>query len=250
MDAHHFDALSRALSTGGSRRRILGMLAAAPVAGGLATVIAPRDSGAKKKRRRNKRKKPKPACSPDSAAQTCAGKCGSVTNNCGQRVDCGSCVCSPSCPVCQVCDGSRGLCVPNAAVRGLWCGEHGEPGQVCQINGACRCDATSCPAGKLCLGQQCVDPQGTCPTSADTCDVTVTCNGNEQCYCRISTEGDTRCGGGALAGGGIETCGECTSTAECATLYPAVPGAFCLRGGTGCCDGTAPAGACVAPCST
>ncbi|MCA9877299.1 MAG: hypothetical protein KC442_05945 [Thermomicrobiales bacterium] len=34
------------------------------------------------------------ACTPDSKAKTCAGKCGSVANNCGMQVECGVCGCT------------------------------------------------------------------------------------------------------------------------------------------------------------
>jgi sugar lactone lactonase YvrE len=78
------------LLTGGlsallSRRSLGGAAAAALTTLGLAAT-----TDAKKKK---KKKKKKPAsCTPRSEAQTCAGgKCGSVSNNCGQQVDCGAC---------------------------------------------------------------------------------------------------------------------------------------------------------------
>jgi hypothetical protein len=103
----------------------------------------------------------------------------------------------------------------------------------------------SCPAGQLCADHQCVTGQGSCAAGDNFCqDVTKNCNG--ACRCRISTEGDTRCSG--IAPGGGNTCGECTQSSDCALLYPAIPGVFCMQGGTGCCAATAPAGLCHAPC--
>jgi hypothetical protein len=108
-------------------------------------------------------------------------------------------------------------------------------------------DCGQCATGQLCAGQTCVAGQGTCAAGDDFCSNTSkTCNGRQDCGCRITTEGDTRCGGNAATG----TCGECSSSAQCATMYPNVLGVFCLKGGTGCCNSTAPNGLCAAPCPT
>ena len=105
MDARHVDALSRALASARTRRGVFGVLAALTAAGGW---LASRDEAeAGKRKRRNarsahrdrapnsekKKKRKKKKCRPESAAQTCAGRCGQVSNNCGQPVACGSCAC-------------------------------------------------------------------------------------------------------------------------------------------------------------
>jgi hypothetical protein len=279
VDPRHFDALSRALSGANSRRHLLTLLASLPVMGGLFGALEPEDANARRRGRRRKRqhqhgkgrrrrKNKKKQCTPESTAQTCAGKCGNVTNNCNKPVDCGSCACTPSCDACFVCQdqgtNAPGVCVIDPTQAGDACGD---PGQVCQSDGSCvcvpNCDGKcggaadgcggtctgTCATGLICIGQACVNPQGTCPTGADQCARTGnSCNGRSDCFCRITTEGDTRCGGNAIAGGGLNTCGECGSTADCLTKYPGIPGAFCLAGGTGCCNSTARAGNCVAPC--
>lgn len=81
------------------------MLAAAA---GLAGTVA---LEAKKKKKRKKK------CKPEPAATTCAGQCGSITNNCKKVVDCGVCVCTPPCGACFACDASRRSCVPAASYR-------------------------------------------------------------------------------------------------------------------------------------
>jgi hypothetical protein len=71
---------------------------------------------------KKKKKKKKKKCTPDSTATTCAGKCGSVTNNCNQAVDCGPCAgCDPACGTCcnDVCCSQAGaIC---AADTGACC---------------------------------------------------------------------------------------------------------------------------------
>lgn len=132
MDARHFDDLARRLTVQTSRRHVL---AAVPVVGGILALLDPEGAdglGRRKRRarrhrrrekqrqrgqdRRNHKKRGKrqdpqptpPACTPDATAQTCAGKCGTVTNNCQQGVDCGSCVCDPPCGICLTCDAGTG----------------------------------------------------------------------------------------------------------------------------------------------
>jgi hypothetical protein len=111
MDAHHFDALTRALSGASPRRRLLGALVAAPVLGGLLAVLDPEDTEGKKRRRRRKdrhkqrkrkaqgkrrRRQKRWGCKPKGRAKVCANTCGVVTNRqtCGKPVDCGPCPCT------------------------------------------------------------------------------------------------------------------------------------------------------------
>lgn len=122
MDAPQFDALSKTLSTGETRRKVLGALAAAPALGGLVALFARDEAEARKRRagrkhdghgvdaekKRKKKKKKKKKCQPEPAATTCAGKCGTVTNNCKQSVSCTPCACKPSCA--GKCDGGRDGC--------------------------------------------------------------------------------------------------------------------------------------------
>ncbi|MFT4038624.1 MAG: hypothetical protein QM692_10625 [Thermomicrobiales bacterium] len=81
--------LVEALATFRNRR------AATALLGGMLAfpLLAMTESDARKKKKKKRKKK----CKANSAAQTCAGVCGSVTNNCNQAVDCGACA-----PPCQV----------------------------------------------------------------------------------------------------------------------------------------------------
>jgi hypothetical protein len=143
-------------------------------------------------------------CVPESAAQTCDGKCGTVANTCGVEVDCGPCRCDPACAVCQICDEQTGQCVEDPAQAGTCCdGTAGVcsggvctlcdtyPNSVCDpATGACECTATC--TGKACgaddgCGGICVP--GTCPQD-HTCQPDGTClqNLNEfQCLCGDDT---------------------------------------------------------------
>jgi hypothetical protein len=99
MDARHFDVVVRALSMSGSRRRLAALFMTVPVAGGLRDLLAPAQTAAKRHKKKKKKPTPTPtpACKPDPVAQICAGRCGVVSNNCQQLVDCGSCICDVRC---------------------------------------------------------------------------------------------------------------------------------------------------------
>ncbi|MCA9877298.1 MAG: hypothetical protein KC442_05940, partial [Thermomicrobiales bacterium] len=127
MDASQFDHLSKALARLTGRRPLAQALATLPLIG--ASGLLAGETAARRKRRggaqaekkkakkksfcldgqtiRAKKKKAKKLrkrgvtpgkcqdCIPDTKAQTCAGKCGSVVNNCQQTVNCGVCGCLP-----------------------------------------------------------------------------------------------------------------------------------------------------------
>lgn len=253
MDARHFDALARVLSVTGSRRRVLALIATVPLLGGVFGVLGADEvegQGRRKRRkkahkhgrgRRRKNSHKKSKCTPDSVATTCAGQCGGVQNNCQQAVDCGSCVCDPPCGICQTCDAQTGQCVPDPQQQGDACGGLG---QVCQADGACSCDDTSCPVCRSCSRSgECTNP---C-SSAGCCDGVT---------CQPGTENDA-CGNGGI------TCVVCTGQEEClddgnnayvCTCVPDCAGKACGDdgcGGTcGTCSGALPAcsaGQCTCP---
>lgn len=146
MDASRFDRFSRSLAAGCSRRGVLSLLTALPIAGA-ALAWRNEETVARRKKKKGKNKKqPPPSCLPASDAETCAGTCGTVTNNCGTAVDCGSCACTPHCPACQVCNEATRKCQPNAAHVDLACGD----GQICQNNGTCACRGESCGICRRC----------------------------------------------------------------------------------------------------
>lgn len=158
METRHFDCLARALSEAGPRRSLLGLLAGLPVLGVLVALLAPEELDARRRGRRRKkahkhgrgrrRKHQKnKKCQAQSTAETCAGKCGPVTNNCQQTVDCGSCTCAQPCGACLVCDEATRTCVADPSKNGATCSGNGTATSVC-CNGAC------------CAG--CCGPDGSC----------------------------------------------------------------------------------------
>ena len=228
MDSLRFDALARALSAPDSRRRVLGLLTAVPVVGGLLGLLSleeteaggrrkrrktrnKRRSGSDKKHRKGKHHKKKP-CTPDAVTQTCAGKCGSVQNNCQQYVNCGSCDCDPACEPCFLCQGAAGApgtCIPQ------------ETGTPCG-------DATICESGTL-LPQGSCNGSGTCePGTPVPCVPYTQCAGNA---CATSCSTDTDCVAGSF----------CNGERQCVGDLP--NGESCTHGGQ-CTSGFCPDGVC------
>lgn len=141
MDGKTIDRLSQALGGAGSRRGLLGLLAALPLGGAVTRLQSEATEAAKRHKRHKKHKRHhKHKCHPEPIDQLCARKCGPVTNRCGDQVDCGACSCATGCNQCQTCDSATGLCVPNGSVVGQVCGT----GQSCRADGRCSCDASSC----------------------------------------------------------------------------------------------------------
>jgi hypothetical protein len=136
MDARRFDVLTRTLSSPDTRRRVLGVLASAPLLGGLVTFLDQDEAEGRKRRERRKdrhrrrkgkadSKRRKRRCKPKRKAKVCAGRCGVVKNRktCGKRIDCGPCDCDPPCGECFTCQGNGdapGTCVPRT---GAPCGQ-------------------------------------------------------------------------------------------------------------------------------
>lgn len=266
MDARHFDALARALTDAGSRRSLLGLLAAIPILGGLFAFFDA-ENGADAKGRRQRRKKRhkhgkgrrhtgkrkgNKTCKPQPKEKTCAGKCGSVPNNCKQAVDCGPCTCDPPCGACERCAGTtcepcapccNDICCPDAnaichASSGACCvpdakaatcdGKCGPVVNTCGVTvacGSCVCDPV-CPTCQICdeaTGACDADPEqdGDPCGPAQSCDQGTTaprgsCNASGTCVAAdpVSCDPYALCDGNVCA----TTCGD---DDDC------VPGAFC-----------------------
>jgi hypothetical protein len=136
--------------------------------------------------------------------------------------------------------------------------------------GACN---NACAAGETCCDGQCVDlqtdvtncgscgracdenmecvvgvcrfPPGTCLHGLAACVTagTLTCGESFDCRCYQSTEGEIICGDVADV---HRPCGECASSADCASYGP---GAFCIETGTHFCGcGTSTQNYCGLPC--
>jgi hypothetical protein len=278
MDGPAFDELAKALRSASTRRQAAGGLLGL----GLAALIGHGLTDAKARRRGKHQRH----SAHGSRAQGSGGKC-TPNNKCAQfcatvfgadtaaadqcasdGVKCQGLCASQACQTNGTPDKTKVCCVKANGVCSDYAsaaccsgndscggGNPGTPGVCgCTPNCAGKCGGAdngcggtcdTCGTGQLCVGQTCVAGQGTCAAGADYCASTSkTCNGRQDCGCRITTEGDTRCGGNGAGG----SCGECSSSAQCATMYPNVLGVFCLKGGPHCCSGTAPNGVCVAPC--
>ena len=160
MDDTTFDDLARRFEFLTSRRATLGALFGA---GLLSALGGPAPDGLAKRKKKNGKKK---KCKAKSLADTCAGTCGNVKNNCKKIVDCGDC------PICQRCDA--GTCEPDPAQLDDDCGS---AGQVCQANGSCACDATSCGVGKGCFNGGCAS----CGANGAQCCPGNTCDNGNVC---------------------------------------------------------------------
>jgi hypothetical protein len=100
MDVFCLERLRKALSRQPSRRGLLRTLAGVATATPLISTLSLDDANARKKRRKKKKR-----CKAKPLATTCAGRCGTVKNNCKKSVQC-------TCPEGQCCDGSNcGACL-------------------------------------------------------------------------------------------------------------------------------------------
>ena len=236
-----FDRLVRSVASLTSRRGLLGLAASLPVAGAGLAFLDPDEAEAgkrhknrkdrhrnqqhnrldaekKKKKKKKKKPQPPPTCTPNAKATTCAGKCGSVTNNCGQAVDCGSCACQPACDDCFTCDESTRTCKVDPGQEGKACGS---TGQVCQQGGTCACDATSCPDCQTCgTDGICAGCAGCCDagTCVETCPSCTTCSGGQCVSCPGCCDGSGACQDGttnAVCGAAGATCAVCSGQNAC-----------------------------------
>lgn len=171
MDPTRFDRLSRALATHSQRRRVLGLLAALPLAGALGGLLGPEGAdgqgsgagvggggGRRHRRRRHTR---------DHGDDKCNKKCG-------------------PCKRCK-----DGTCTKK------------QDGTVCQGDGTCtngRCTKPSCTDGIQNQGESDIDCGGPCPR----CDNGRTCASRDDCATAFCKDGtcqncpvDESCGEGS-----------------------------------------------------
>ena len=272
METEQFDGLARTLAGVNSRRTVLGLAAALPMIGGLFAHVDLEQAEARGRRKRagsrhhedrqrdvsaaKKRKKRKKKCKPQPTATTCAGKCGQVTNNCKQVVNCGPCSCDPSCATCcqGVCCGganarchaqSGACCVPESTVKTC----AGECGQVINNCGvSVKCDPCPCPGGcgehGTCLvaAGACVCDPGyqTCSTKA--CATSLLTDPDNCGFCGSVCDSGTCQGGKCVCPGAEVQCGDhCTNLANdpqnCGNCGKVCDSGVCQNGQCGCSSG-------------
>ena len=218
MDPRRFDTLAKSLSGTNTRRRLMGLVAALPLAGALGGLLGEegvdgQGSGAgvgggggrrrrrrgrhhpgqDKKNRKGKRRHRRNGCTPTTCAAE--GKtCGSIADGCGTTLDCGACTGTETCGG----GGTANVCGCTRQCSGNICGANDACGGICQTG--------TCDGGKTCQGGTCA-----CPTTA--------CTGGKQrdpltCQC-VCPNGTTDCSGTCYANGAL--CGGC---AICPTFSP------------------------------
>ena len=153
MDAARFDVLLRFLAVGASRRGLLagltsGVLAVLPLA------LSAENAEAKKRRKR-KGKRKKKSCLPEPPTATCAGRCGTWTNNCGQPVACPSCT------------------------GGQQCLSNGSCATACVAHSDCPSHCAGCSLPTTEGGSHCLAPVSLCPSQ--TCTSTAQCPPDTRC---------------------------------------------------------------------
>jgi hypothetical protein len=151
MDGHRFDGLTRALTSGLSRRQTLTVLGAALSGSGLRAALPEvADALTRKQRRRCKRSGGTVCSAGTKASQCCASKNGS--DGPGTCVH-GACSCDPTSTYAD----TNGCPFDANGSPGERCGCHAHNGGgVCaDRNGACsetQCDSDGdCPAGSVCF---------------------------------------------------------------------------------------------------
>ena len=179
-------------------------------------------------------------CTPEATATTCAaGKCGLVTNNCGQEIDCGSCP-----PViCQ-----DGACLADNTCRYLD-SMNGVPGTLCEAAGELCCGGACCTSPQVCFdGNQdgdpeCCTPLASCLANAcglvdDGCGGVIDCHQCPAVICQDAACTSNTCGytlstdslAGPLCDGTNEFCCHgncCTSPQVCFSAACCTPGGTC-----------------------
>lgn len=227
MDGSTFDKLTRVVSTAGSRRYVLGLLASLGLGGVLSTLDGD-DAAAKRKRnhhpgkrkeKRQRRRKSRGNGGKGGNGVTPSPQCAATGSDCAQDSDC----CTNNCfnltcaEKAHTCGGGSNpqQCVPPAKGCGgntccygaVACSGNCCSGAANQCNPQGECCAPNC-AGKQCGADGCGagGTCGTCP-SGSTCDEdTGQCHSTCVPQCQGKTCGPDGCGG---------VCGTCNADSVC-----------------------------------
>lgn len=273
MDDRRFDALTRLLGKGGSRRRILGSLLGIGGAVALGGLTSPAKTDAA-------RRPTSPPTPPGCPGQQVLDGSDCVCPN-------GLSTCGPDCCTPNGSGAEQSVCCDNACCFGTCYGEElccPYPRQWCDATGECCPDGTLCCAGIGCRAECACVPStcevGQCGEVSDSCDGTLNCGdcdpgfvcSNGQCVDDFNTcredenaclESGSHCGSGScscyprLEGGTVcvdyfdddsDDCGWCGGDSECRILMGNFD-AVCLAVSSNCenCQGR---GACALLCGT
>ncbi|HEU5431595.1 MAG TPA: hypothetical protein VFU81_08030 [Thermomicrobiales bacterium] len=226
MDGETIDSLARRLARGVGRRRV-----AIGIVGALTGALVGSNAAAACKHVGKKCDKSNDCCKGAKCAHhKCACKDG--------RTDCdGKCFdLETDAKHCAKCDNA---CAADRTCCSGTCVRLATNDRNCGVCGA------ACPPTQECVAGVCVTPPGGCAPGADTCTQggnVIRC-GVGNCGCSQTTEGTTVCGNLDTPG----HCGECKTSADCASLGP---GAFCVASGLpgSTCCGPDAENACRLPC--
>jgi hypothetical protein len=282
MDGFHFDALTRTLTSAGSRRRALTGLLGGTV--GLFAAWADEAAAKNCKKIRNKKKRKRCLARARGCVSTCAGK------------RCGDDGCAGSCGACgggRICDGGQCICpggltdcgdvCRNTQTNEAHCGGCGNPCDVAETccSGSCVTTQTDemhcgecgngCDRSETCCSGRCVNtqsnddhcgacdndctgntvcqtgacfPRSICPVNADLCPgPNIVCNSSGSPACECVTSTEDT----TFCATAVSFC--VTLTTTCTTSGDCGSGEACVDV-SGCCGDPLPEGTktCMSPC--
>jgi hypothetical protein len=270
MDADRFDALSRALSSPGSRRTTLSALLGALLGSALPVLIpdALAERKGKGKRQRHATRKDRQRATESEGGEvrardvSAAGHClAPGQKKCFAGTDCCSGRCKKKKKKCLGClSGTEYCAAQEACVAPGTCVTSCNTGTAdCDGDGVCETNTTTstqhcggcdqpCDNNETCVSSSCTSGE-TCTTNNDCCPEDIpTChsNGPNSAF-RICDGGVCRCHANGLPHYcnkrpvAIADCHQCCVDGDCATVFPNRPDIVCRSNGTcGCPDGSQP----------
>jgi hypothetical protein len=248
MDANRFDVLSRQLSTLDTRRGLLRLLTALPLAGALAAIRGAEEAAAERPLDRVQRRTPQRNRKQrnNNNNQRNRKQGGQQQNDGGKGKGSGRCQNMAKCQDGTCCDLSQCQdCIGGTCVKLCTTGQRCD-----RDHGRCVCDGQSCPNG-CCQGAACkVNDATACGIGGGTC---VACGSGETCcggQCCGGATGKTCCGNTCVdlrtdpanCGGCDRNCREFSNKTVCCPTGDAFQGDCCDH----CCGSGAAQGCCEA----
>lgn len=257
MDPRRFDTLVRTLTTGPSRRRLLGVLSALPLVGTALAASVDDDISAKGKRK-TRRKDHGTGTEATSCVKQCRKKASKrARRRCRKQCTppAPECTTSQDCPTGELCES--GVCIPSPdqcatdtdcddceqCQNGI-CTAQCAPDQVCRNN---QCETVACTANRECGDcSRCIE--GRCRWQCTVTEVCLSGAGGRCCQPRGCPAG-TNCGTVEDGCGGTVPCGSCPLAGQpctdnvCGTCVPTCTGKVC--GADDGCGGMCQSGTCT-----